>query len=415
MITPVWENLAPTWHGTGESWAGIFERFVYNPNVRVWVGGVEVSDVREGPVTVRRGRDTVYQPTNAGYASFDYVNFGDVPLRVGLPVLITIDDFLGAARPVFTGTVSDFERALNVFDPTDPRVGVRVQAVGPLARIHRRVLLFGGRPAENDAERVAAALAAADFSTDLVDDGLFDLAPLPADDRGYDPLSVIQDAAFSSQGILFETPDGQVGYANGDRRFFNLRNDVVDLPLDVTAFDRFRVGSQLADVVNSVTVEFGVDDAVTDSDPESIGLFGEFDLKLSTVLADQSTAETFAVEYLGRHSFPRLQLQEIGLGLEIVNGLLLEQLLALGACGCQDAVRVQGIPARLGITRFEGFVEGLEWRLDKQTAELRLLVSDAELSVGAVRWSGVDPSIEWQDVEPTLTWQDARDVLADGS
>jgi hypothetical protein len=305
-----------------------------------------------------------------------------------------------------------------VFSPIEPEVVVRVQMVGPLADVSRRVVLFGGRPEEDDGERVLAVLqeAVPDIADpNLVDDGLFTLAELDPEDAGYDPLAVIQQSAFSSQGILFETPDGRIGYANGDRRFFNLRNDVIDIPLDVTSVDRFAVQSQLADLVNEVVVEYGADDAVTSDDADSVANFGPFDLRLSTVLANQVNAEQFAEEYLRRHSFPRLQLEEIGIGLDVVDIILFDRLLDLGTCGCTDAIRVVGIPQRLGIRRFEGFVEGVEWRLTPRTGEMRLLVSDAELSVGAVRWSGVDPALTWDDVDPALVWVDARDVTAGGS
>ena len=413
-----WDVLAPAWSLVGNTWPTIHLPVRYSPNVRCFIGSREVTQLLDSEVTIRRGRDTVYQPTNAGYGSFAFVDLESVPITVGDPVTVTIDDFQQQPVTIFTGKVSDFERRMAVFSPTDPEVVVRVQMVGPLADVARRVVLFSGRPEEDDGDRVLAVLQeAAPGAADpaLVDPGLFTLSALDAQDQGYDPLSVIQDAAFSSQGILFETPDGRIGYANGDRRFFNLRNDVIDIPLGVTSVDRFALQSQLADLVNEVVVEYGEDEAVADGDAESVARFGPFDTRLQTVLANQVNAEQFAEEYLRRHSFPRLQLEEIGIGLDVVDVLLFDRLLDLGTCGCTDAVRVEGIPRRLGIRRFEGFVEGIEWRLTPRTGEMRLLVSDAELSVGAVRWTGVDPTLIWDNVDPDLVWADARDVTAGGS
>jgi hypothetical protein len=413
-----WDVLAPTWPQLGNTWPTIHLPVRYSPNVRCYIGGVEVTQLLDSEVTIRRGRDTVYQPTNASYGSFSFVDLDAVPITVGMDATVTIDDFQAQPVTLFTGKVSDFERRMAVFSPSDPEVVVRVQVVGPLADVSRRVVLFDGRPEEDDAERVLAALQAAApdaVDTDLIDEGLFTLAALPAEEGGYAPLSVIQDAAFSSQGILFETPEGKIGYANGDRRFFNLRNDLIDIPLDVTSVDRFALQSQLADLVNEVVVEYADGDAVTDSDAQSVTDFGPFDISLRTVLANLVNAEAFAEEYLRRHSFPRLQLEEIGIGLDVVDILLFDRLVDLGTCGCSDAVRVVGIPQRLGIRRFEGFVEGVEWRLTPRTGEMRLLVSDAELSVGAVRWSGVDSDLTWDDVDATLIWEDAKDVTDGGS
>jgi hypothetical protein len=413
-----WDVLAPTWQQLGNTWPTIHLPVRYSPNVRCFIGSREVTQLLDSEVTIRRGRDTVYQPTNAGYGSFAFVDLENVPVTVGDPVTVTIDDFQAQPVTIFTGKVSDFERRMAVFSPVEPEVVVRVQMVGPLADVSRRVVLFSGRAEEDDGERVLAVLqeAVPDIADpNLVDDGLFTLAALPAEDSGYDPLGVIQDAAFSSQGILFETTDGKIGYANGDRRFFTLRNDVVDIPLEVTAVDRFALQSQLADLVNEVVVEYGVDDAVFAGDADSVARFGSFDLRLRTVLANETNAEAFADEYLRRHALPRLQLEEIGIGLDVVDIVLFDRLLDLGTAGSADAIRVVGIPALLGITRFEGFVEGIEWRLTPNTGELRLLVSDVQLSVGSVRWSAVEPTLIWNDVDPDLTWDDARDVTDGGS
>jgi len=408
----------------------------YDPNVRVWIGQREVTNLRDGDVVVRRGRDTVYQPTNAGYASFELVDIEDVFFEVNARVTITVDDFAGTPQLVFTGRVSDFERQMRVLS-ADPQVIVRVQAVGPLAAAHRRVVLFDGRLSENDGDRVAAALAVAlaerwdeqpldlawedvgatvtwdtydSFAPELIDDGLFDLTALPADDAGYDPLGVIQDAAFSGQGILFETPDGRVGYANADRRFANLLAGVVDIPLNVTVFNRFSVSQQLADVTNRVTVEYGADEAVTATEPESLTQFGRLESQQRTILVNESNAQAFAERFLERQAFPVLRLQQIGIGLEVVESALLDSLLVLGTCGCTDAVELSGIPARFGLTQFQGFVEGVEWILGRSSAQMILFVSDQSLSIGPVRWSAVPGTIQWQDVNAALEWQDARSI-----
>jgi hypothetical protein len=416
--TNVWSNLQPEWWRVGSTWAGIIQPpSPFFPNVRVAINGREVTELLDSDVIVRSGRDTIYQPTNAGYASFEYVDLEGVPLRVGDIVTVTAENFVGGTFPLFTGKVSDFQRRLTIFSPTDPEVVVSVQAVGPLADVARRVVLFAGRPEELDGERVLAVLQdAVPDAVDpaLIDDGVFTLAALPAEDGGYDPLATIQDAAFSSQGVLFETPTGKVGYADGDRRFITLRNNVLDIPLDVTTVDRFVVFSQLADLVNEIVVEYGADEFVTDSEPESVALFGPFDRSFRTVLANQVNAEQFASEFLERQAFPSVQIREIGIGLDIVDPFLLERLYQLGSCGCSDAIRVRRIPNRLGITRFEGFVEGIEWRLSRTTGEMRLLVSEADLSVGSERWTTLDPTLIWDDVDPALTWDEAQ-VVTDGS
>jgi len=406
-MSKTWADLQPAWHAVGDTWAGILDRFVYTPTVRCFVGDTDVTGLLDGPISVRRGRDTVYQPTAAGFASFDFVDLEDVPIRVGRTVRVTIEDFVGNERPLFRGIVTDFERVLNV-STADPKVTVRVQALGPLSTLNRRNIFPDGRVAENDGERVAAAILEAvsiaweqvdpafewqqvdetlqwqDFDSvdlSLVDDGVFDLTAIPASDAGYSPLDLIQRASFSAEGILFETPDGRIGYANANRRAQNLLNRIVDIPLGVTVQQQLAVSSELADLVNRAIVTYGDDEAVVRSDAASIVEFGEFAQTLDTVLADQANAEAFGDDFVARHKQPRLRLQKVGIAVESVDGLLLQDLVTLGTCGCTDAIRISDLPPQLGITEFVGFVEGIEWRLTRSSVDLNLLVSDKDLSV----------------------------------
>jgi hypothetical protein len=56
-------------------------------------------------------------------------------------------------------------------------------------------------------------------------------------------------------------------------------------------------------------------------------------------------------------------------------------------------------------------VEGIEWRFDDQTAEVRLFASDERLSVGGVWWGRVTDTLEWGDVDAALEWQDVERTL----
>ena len=66
----------------------------------------------------------------------------------------------------------------------------------------------------------------------------------------------------------------------------------------------------------------------------------------------------------------------------------------------------------MGVTQFPAFVEGVDWRVNRQTVTLILNVSDAALSIGSQQWNQVDPTLEWGDVSATLQWIDAVEVSA---
>jgi hypothetical protein len=271
------------------------------PSPSVTIGTAVFTGDTVGQVSVRRGRDTVYAQTQAGYASFELIDVdGLVQPQVGSRVTFTLNDSGGTAVPVFVGQISDWDGDAV---PAQGRTVVRyrLQAVGPLARLNRRTVLFDGRPQELDGARVSAAVSAGlssaweevgsvtwggvdatltyetfDPGVDLalIDAGVFQIAALGTADAGYNALQVAQDAATSAEGVLFETGDGFIGYADSDRRFTSALAGFDDLPFDQVSAGGVSVSQKFADVTNRVTVEFD-GGAVTRTSIQSVSDFGE--------------------------------------------------------------------------------------------------------------------------------------------
>ncbi len=407
---------------------------VYLPNPTVKIDGRDYTDVSVGQVSISRGRDTVYSQANAGKATVELIDIGALTrFSVGVPIEISMlfpqiewelleDSWAtlfdtwegifgplipGFIRPVFTGTVSDWD-ADAIAAQNQPVMRYKVQAVGPLATLNRRGILFDGRAAEDDGERVEAILSAAlgdAVDPDLVDDGVFDLAALDADDSGYAALSLLRDAADSAQGVIFETQEGKVGYRNADSRFE--QTDFLDIPFGQVQVGGLSVSSSLGDVTNVVTVEFD-GGAVTVRDEVSISRFGEQDTSISTDLVSQSSAEAFASVFLKRHSTPSVSLGSLSFNLRNMDRDIRESILDTNI---NRGFVLSGIPSRVGFRNFEGFVEGIEIRMNQFEAELGLLISDSVLSTGDMRWLVVPPGVTWATVEPAdLVWNDARTI-----
>jgi hypothetical protein len=382
----------------------------WRPNPTVEIGGTDYTAQAIDRIRIFRGRRTVYERPNAGYASISLRDIGDMPdVQVGREVVVRIDDIYGIPFVLFTGTLSDWQSDAQPAQ-NGPVVTYRLQAVGPLATLNRRVIFFDGRAAENDAERVeatlVAALGTAGVDPALIDPGVFDLAALGSADAGYSALTVAQDAGFSGEGLLFENPDGLIGYTDADRRLINERAGALNIPFAELSAEGLSVLQQLADITNSVTVTYATG-AVSDDDTGSIGLFGLFETELQTQLVNQSNAEARALQFLQRHATPRQILDTLRFNLLSVGDSLRDGLLGLGP---SSAVRVTGIPARVGFTEFRGFVEGFEFVVDPFDASVTFVVSDRRLSIGAERWDQVLDTIRWDDVDPALTWDDADEV-----
>ncbi len=404
------------------------------PNPTVTINGNDYSGVAVEQINIRRGRDTVYRQADAGFASVELLDIGtltrfDVGSELQISMLfpaieweLLADSWAGLGstwdrafgplapgfiEPVFTGTVADWT-ADAIAARDQPLFRYRVQAVGPLATLNRRTILTDGRVQENDGERVeailTAALGTAAVDPTLIDPGVFQIAALGSADAGYSALSLLRDTAQSAEGVIFETRQGQIGYADSDRRF--AETQFLDLPFASVQVGGLSVSSNLADVTNVVTVEYD-DGAVTRTEPTSIEVFGEQDTRLSTSLALEATAEAFADLFLERHSTPSVSLGRLAFNLRNLDPEIREELLEANT---NRGIRLTDLPARIGFTTFTGFVEGIDLRFSEYEAEIGLLVSDLVLSTGDIRWSVVPSTLTFNDVDPTLEWQDARSL-----
>jgi hypothetical protein len=404
------------------------------PNPTVTINGQDYTGVSVGEVHIRRGRDTVYTQANAGHAAIELIDIGtltrfDVGSTLEVSMLfpaieweLLADEWAGLGatwdrafgplapgfiEPVFTGTVSDWT-ADAVAARDQPIFRYKVQAVGPLATLNRRTIFFDGRSQENDGQRVEAALTAAlgtaVVDPTIIDSGVFDIAALDAEETGYSALSLVKQTAQSAEGVIFETRDGKIGYADSDRRFSE--TDFLELPFASVQIGGLSVASNLADITNVVTVEFD-GGAVTRTADTSIDVFGEQDTRLSTSLALEATAEAFADLFLERHSTPSISLGRLSFNLRNLDPDIREQLLQANT---NRGIVLTGLPARLGFLTFTGFVEGLDLRFSEYAAEIGLLVSDLVLSTGDTRWTVVPLTLQWDDVDPTLEWQNARSL-----
>jgi hypothetical protein len=407
----------------------------WSPNATVTIGAGDYTDETIGSVSITRGRDTVYSDPPAGYARIqllDYAGTG-LPVDIAETLEVTVEDSAAAPVTVFSGYVTDI--SADLYDPGisgNPAAIYTIVAVGPLARLSRRTVLAGGRPAETDSDRVRAAIESGlavtweeypavawedvditttwetvdpGYDADLIDGPVFDLGALPVADGGYSALEVATQASNSGDGLLYETLDGRVGWDNADAR--GTTTTYIDIPASVIGSAGLRSSSSVSDLANRVTVDYATG-AETAQDSQSIIDYTLYERRISTVLANGSNAQDRAEMYVERHAYPAINLDRFSIRLDtLADTALLDDLLEVRS---GSAVNLTGLPATLGYTQIPGFVEGTQLTFDRYRAELRLAVSDATLSFGSIRWSAVPQSLAWEDVSATLTWEDARSL-----
>jgi len=412
----------------------------WTPAPTLTIGGVDYTGATLETVRITRGRPEVFSEPRAGYMIAELIDLvGDgIPVQPFDNVTFTLDDSNGEPVTVFAGQVSDTSATLfdTGVESGTPGSVTTVIAVAALARLNRRVVLEAGAPAEQDGDRIARLVEAGlsrtweeaggtwaqqgdvtwatfDQGVDLdrIDQpGLFDIAALPAEDTGYNPLSQGYLTAFSAQGILWDDREGFIAYADADRRVItDQADDYLTLPASILSAQQLSVQSNAGDITTSVSVAFEGGAVILD-DTAGFLEVGRLARQFETNLVNQSNAEAWALRYLVGHAGPIVKLQQVTARLDVLaDDELRDDLLELDV---NAGIQLSGIPSTLGLTFRRTFVEGIAWNVDRERVSVALDLSDAALSIGFQRWSSVNPALRWEDVDATLTWQDATTVTA---
>jgi hypothetical protein len=408
----------------------------WTPAVTVTIAGQDFTGATVDLVQLRRGRQNVYSNVQAAVASItllDIAGTGIVP-TVADSLVVTLEDTAGTPVTLFVGEISDF--ATTIYDAgirNAAAARIQITAVSNLAKLQRRQVFDIGRPVEMDGDRVLAIIvdglaarwenAQGDWESlttqtwqtydtniafDLIDNpGLFDIAALPAQDGGYSAGQIAGEAGLSANGLLYETADGRIGYADGLRRITNVQAGYLQVPAITLSAAQVETTSQLADLANVVVVQYATGE-VTETDSTSLQQFGEFSQTLNTRLENLSDAENRAETYLETHAFPTVQFEKAAIRLEQdLDGTLRDALISVEV---NDPVEIDNLPISIGLTTFTGFVEGVTFSIDPFRAAIELTVSAAELSIGPTFWAAVPTGIAWEDVDTNLQWQDARSI-----
>jgi hypothetical protein len=404
----------------------------WTPVVTVTIAGQDFTGATVDLVQLRRGRQNVYTTVQAAVASItllDVAGTGIVP-TVADSLVVTLEDTAGAPVTLFVGEISDFNtRIYDAGIRNTPAARIQITAVSNLAKLQRRQVFDTGRPVEMDGDRVqeiiVQALATAwkeaqgaweDLTTetwqtfdpqidfDIIDaPGLFDIAALDPADGGYSAGQIAGEAGLSANGLLYETADGRIGYADGVRRFNEIDNGYLPVPAGVLSASQVTTQSQLADLANFVVVQFAGGE-VTDQDNDSIEQFGRLTQTLNTRLANSADAEVRAEVYLETHSLPTVQFESATIRLEQnLDSILRDAIIGIEV---NDPVEIDGLPASIGLTTFAGFVEGVTFTIDPFRAAIDLTLSAANLSLGPLFWAAL-PAVAWEDLPADLEWSQA--------
>ena len=405
---------------------------LWTPTWSIDIDGVEYKNVTLANLTIGSGRTDIYSQAIAGYCNLTLINLDDSFIAAGINSAVTvyIDDSNGDPVALFGGSITDLIVGVQSGGSIGVTQTISIVALGALSRLPK-VLTTGVLSKALDGVQIETILSQALFSrwNDLpaslqwtglnptttwadafntglgeIDAGNYELAARSASTT--DIYSLVSALATSGLGYLYENAQGQISYADSTHRTQYLTaNGYVTL----SANDAFASGLQTAlrsgDVRNYVTVTYKNGAQVTDTNTESIALYGTLAQDIQTSLENTSDATAQAAFYLDLRAFPQANFNQISfpLGSPEIDDSDRDNLLSVFM---GMPVNIQDLPTNMG-SAFQGFVEGWQFQAGISSLTVSLYVTPVAYSLQAYRWNDVPVGETWNTITPTLDWLNA--------
>ena len=408
---------------------------LWTPVWSIEIDGTEYKDVALANLTIGSGRTDIYSQAIAGYCNLTLINLDDSPIvaEINSGVTVYVNDSTGTPVALFGGSITDIIVGVQSGGSIGITQTISITALGALARLPK-VLTEGVLSKDLDGVQIAeilsqalfarwdgvpAALAWNDldpaltwadaFNTGLgeIDAGNYELAARSASTT--DIYSLVAALATSGLGYLYENSSGQISYADSTHRTQYLAaNGYVNLSANNAFASGLETATRAGDVRNYITLTYKNGQEVTDSDEDSIALYGTLAQNIETSLELTTDAEDQAAFYLTLRAYPEANFNQISfpLGSPELDDADRDSLLGtfMGM-----PLNIDDLPLNMG-SNFQGFVDGWQFQAGINSLTVSLYVTPVAYSLQAFRWSDVPVVETWNTIEPTLDWLNATVV-----
>lgn len=365
-------------------------------------------------VTIRHGRDGADDQPDASSATIELswdtsVDALPQTIEPGSILIVTSAKLATTGDSTrFRGIVTDMTIGWDDAGTETPQRPVaQIVAVGPLGSMGRRSIGDEPWPQELDGARVSRILTLTGVATDALrnDPGLVQVIPRDVDKQP--GLDVARGVADSAGGILWQTRDGVVLYADAEHR----RNATPELTIDACQILVTPTWAKTsAGLINSVSLAYGIapdgGEQPTTSlrRDDSVARYGLFEYSETTELAALADAQARASMLTTRNAFPYWNLTALPVDMGGLDPVAYDKILALDM---HSLVEVTGLPRAGSVpTSTSLWVEGIEETLTFGGYELVLAVTGYCRTSPPPRWNDVSPSATW-DAVGAMTWDQA--------
>ena len=412
---------------------------IFNPVWRVTIGGVQYQTAILANLTITSGRTNIYEKAQAGYTNLEIINLdqSNVAIAINQAITIELKDSTNTFVPIFGGSVVDVGISVAEVGSVDYAQRINIIALGALARLPK-ALTEGVLQDDFDGDQIFTILSEVLFASweevpgaltwatydptvqwqDAENTGLGEIdrpGNYELENRGsstIDVYSLVSALATSGLGYLYESPTGQIGYADSTHRTNYLAaNGYVELTANHALAPGLSIQSRTGDVRNTITLRYGNTSnlEVNAINTASVGLYGQLAQIFTTTIKHQADAQDQADFYLELRAYPRFNFNNITFELtnpeldDIDRDALINVFMGM-------PVEIADLPLNMNSGDYLGFVEGWTFSARYNQINISMNLSPISYSLQAMRWNDVPVVEAWNTVNPTLDWINATIV-----
>ncbi len=408
----------------------------WSPIWDVSINGVSYTTVTLANLSITSGRSNIYIQAQAGYATISLINLDGSAIvpTINDSLSIQVKDTSATYVPIFGGSIVDVGVIVSQVGSVGISQTITITALGALSRLQKaltegvltqdfdgdQILTILTDLLVNNWSEVPAALTWATYDPTITwataenvglgeidTPGNYELAQRSSSVT--DVYSLVAALATSGLGYLYEDAQGRISYADSTHRSIYLAaNGYTDLDANQALGQGIKIQTRAGDIRNDVTIKYDTNSSssVNDSDPTSIGLYGDLAQIITTTIKHQADAESQAAFYLTLRAYPQPILESITFALtnpELDNA---DRNALIGAFMGQP-ISLSNLPLNMAAGTFLGFIEGWRFAASYNELAITLLLSPLAFSLQAMKWEDVSVAETWNTLSPTLDFEHA--------
>jgi hypothetical protein len=415
---------------------------VFTPEWRLFVNGVNYTNVAISDISHESGRTDIYQQPNPGYIQVDLValNNETYDFQVNDGLALQVKNSSGTYVSIFGGNITDITVSVGATGSVGTVLGYSIIALGSLAKL-AKIITTGILSKDDDGDQIYALLspfllgnwndvpAAETWATYLATETWANAANIglgeidrpgqyemenrtSLEDTVFNIAALIANSAF---GYLYEDSNGNIGYSDAaHRQAYAAANGFITISANTAIGSGLATKTQIGDVRNSIAINYGNNfgSQETASDTTSIGIYGYKAETINSVIHDATDAQNVADRYISLRAYPKANFDSITF--PITNPELDDaDRDALLGIFIGQPIMITDLPIQIATGGlFEGYVEGWNWSTSFNELFLTINLSPIEFSAVFQDWNEVNASEAWNTLSGTITWQTAIGVIS---